>query len=396
MDSASGSGSAASVETRPAILLIGSPNVGKRTLLSRLLRTEITDTNDLSAGALCQGWSIQTKYYTADVSVWVSHLTEDFSLSSFPYTENLTALVMVFDMNQESSLYALQKWVARTNIEKFEILLCIGNKADLVPGHQAHATYKYRVQTRNESESDPLQEYSDFGRSEEEGSSLLWEKFEDDFRNNAALDWCTENNVEYVEACASNADFDKCLSVDGDMQGVERVFGAISAHMWPGMILKSGNNKIHTPILPNKEESSDEESEYEIEYETLSHGSDYAWKEEQEQELEEVTEFSDFIAASRQTESSSKEESPRNIHENINENGNDNSNENGNNENEDENDGFEGEYGWEEMERVMSEIGNVRDNLRLMPDFQRRDMAAKLATRMAALFGGISDDEETI
>jgi alpha- and gamma-adaptin-binding protein p34 len=39
----------------------------------------------------------------------------------------------------------------------------------------------------------------------------------------------------------------------------------------------------------------------------------------------------------------------------------------------------------------MSEIGNVRSNLRLMPDFQRREMAAKLATKMAAMFG---DDEE--
>lgn len=38
------------------------------------------------------------------------------------------------------------------------------------------------------------------------------------------------------------------LSVDGDSQGVERIFGALSAHMWPGMILKSGD-KINEPVL---------------------------------------------------------------------------------------------------------------------------------------------------
>jgi hypothetical protein len=50
----------------------------------------------------------------------------------------------------------------------------------------------------------------------------------------------------------------------------------------------------------------------------------------------------------------------------------------------------------EDLEQLMSEIGNMRESLRLMPDFQRREMAAKLAMKMAAMFGGGSDDEEEI
>lgn len=42
------------------------------------------------------------------------------------------------------------------------------------------------------------------------------------------------------------------LSVDGDSQGVERLFGALSAHMWPGMVLKSGD-KITEISLPKKQ-----------------------------------------------------------------------------------------------------------------------------------------------
>ena len=42
------------------------------------------------------------------------------------------------------------------------------------------------------------------------------------------------------------------LSVDDDSQGLERLFGALSAHMWPGMILKSGN-RITAPSLVEKE-----------------------------------------------------------------------------------------------------------------------------------------------
>lgn len=51
-------------------------------------------------------------------------------------------------------------------------------------------------------------------------------------------------------------------------------------------------------------------------------------------------------------------------------------------------------FDFEELEHLMSEIGNIRDSLRLMPDFQRREMAANMALKMAAMFGGGSDDEE--
>lgn len=77
----------------------------------------------------------------------------------------------------------------------------------------------------------------------------------------SCIEWCTENGIEYIEACALDVDFDKCLSVG---------ISALSAHMWPAMILKS-DNKISRPTLPDKEEIS-EESDYEFEYKVLSAG----------------------------------------------------------------------------------------------------------------------------
>lgn len=50
-------------------------------------------------------------------------------------------------------------------------------------------------------------------------------------------------------------------------------------------------------------------------------------------------------------------------------------------------------YNFEDLEQLMSEIGNVRDSLRLLPDFQRREMAANLAMKMAVMFGDSSEDE---
>jgi len=42
------------------------------------------------------------------------------------------------------------------------------------------------------------------------------------------------------------------LSVDGDSQDIERLFGALSAHMWLGMILNSGS-RITAPSLVEKD-----------------------------------------------------------------------------------------------------------------------------------------------
>lgn len=79
-----------------------------------------------------------------------------------------------------------------------------------MPGHQAHAEYRRRMQRRSESTSDPHPEYSNFGINEEEGSGLLWDEEMSIEIRKTSMDWCIDNNIEYIEACASNADFDKC------------------------------------------------------------------------------------------------------------------------------------------------------------------------------------------
>lgn len=354
---------------------------------------DFEDASDSSSEVLAHGWTINTKYYTADVSVWVAHLHDDFSIVTLPMYNRLAALVMVFDLSDLSSLVVLQNWIADTDIRRFEILLCIGNKVDLVPGHSIHAEYRRRLHRLGEESNDPHPGFSEFGISETEGSSLLRDEEPSGEIRRSCLEWCSQHNIEYIEACASNADFDKCLSVDGDSQGIERLYGALTAYMWPGMILKSGNRKTE-PSVPEKPELSEEESDYEFEYEILSGGSAEPWDDTTEE---------DWVSANGptacrntpdngiagcnvgdpQTSTSSpcKDENASKV------------NESDNGKNKDEEVFEDGSVEYEDLEQLMCEIGNMRDNLRLMPDFQRREMAAKLAMKVATMFGDGSDDD---
>ncbi|KAL8556301.1 hypothetical protein ACS0TY_003938 [Phlomoides rotata] len=388
-----------SLEKRPAIFVVGSPNVGKRTLLSRLLGVDFEDASDPSPELLVHGWTINTKYYTADVAVWTAHLSDELYIASLPVVDRVVSLVMVFDTSDLSSFAALKKWVSSIDIQKFDILLCLGNKVDLLPGHPAHIEYKRRLLKKGESSVNPL-DFSEYGISETEGSSLLGnEESSWEFRK-SHIEWCLEHNIEYVEACASNIDFDKCLSVDGDSQGVERLYGALSAHMWPGMQLKSGD-KINNPSLPVQEElSEEEESDYEPEYEILSSGAAESWEDigwmsadgpvltsgtgrESERDLDTSGKASEVKVVGEEYRPSTSasqlvEEEATLDHEaeEISELDEDKA------------------YDFEDLEVLMAEIGNMRNGLRLMPDFQRREMAAKLAMKMAMMFGDSSGGEE--
>ncbi|XP_042494284.1 uncharacterized protein LOC122073725 [Macadamia integrifolia] len=290
------------LEKRPGILIVGSPNVGKRTLLSRLLALDFDDASDSSSEVLSYG------YVRTNSTVEPAPFFMAFPPPLF--------LELSFD-----------------NVVHYSINMRLKGKKLFLSG----------------------------------------------------------------------------LSVDGDLQGVERLFGALSARMWPGMVLKSGN-KIPEPSFPDKEVLSEEESDYEVEYEILSAGSSEPWDGTEEvwvsasgktittetgsssAAIETVSPATEDVNGEHKTNGSaymlqpSDSEIPSQEDRSVVV-----SEANETDKATEPDDGTH--LGLEELEQLMSEIGNMRDSLRLMPDFQRRDMAAKLAMKVATLFGDASDDE---
>lgn len=80
---------------------------------------------------------------------------------------------------------------------------------DLLPGHPARTEYRRCLLKVGESTGNFSSEL-EYGISETEGSSLLDDEEPSLEIKRSYMDWCIEHNIEYIEACASNAVFDKC------------------------------------------------------------------------------------------------------------------------------------------------------------------------------------------
>jgi GTPase SAR1 family protein len=103
------------VACRPGILIVGSKDVGKRTILNRLIADKDSEIVTSSATeASCHGWTINTKYYTADVCVWMACLNNP-ELNDGQQLQSLVngceALVMVFDLSNVSTRQLLRRIV---------------------------------------------------------------------------------------------------------------------------------------------------------------------------------------------------------------------------------------------------------------------------------------------
>ncbi|GAQ82530.1 hypothetical protein KFL_001140180 [Klebsormidium nitens] len=251
---------------RPSILVVGPKDVGKRSLVRRLVRGAKSAQTSIPGGVVTSHrWSIDTKYYTADVNLWVSHsedLLEDTAKAQ-ALAAGCDALVLVFDLSEEASFASVQDWASSLDLATFDVLLCIANKADLVPDHHAHDSLqqerplqweqRHRLVEAGDS-SDANEPSVGFGRP----TKAL------DVRRQEYSEWCLDNGVEYIEACTLDEHFDQRISVDGDMQGIARLRSALHAHMWPSMVMKPKPG-----ARPPRALSSGDESDFSTEYELL-------------------------------------------------------------------------------------------------------------------------------
>jgi hypothetical protein len=190
----------------PEILIVGQPQTGAASLVHRLFHTQgVAPVED---GATRPA-TIDTKYYTASVQLRYLDPNLDLAATSAAAQREFGdgGLVLAFSVSEESSFDSVKSWVAGQNTATAGVCLCVATHADSLA-------------------SDRQQE------GPVEAQRPAWV--------DAVIEWCSEQGFEYIECCLDDPELDSRLRLDGDVQGLQRITEALTAHMWPGLIRKSG------------------------------------------------------------------------------------------------------------------------------------------------------------
>lgn len=145
----------------PTILVVGSTDVGKRALISR-----ITGSADQTLPCT---WTIDTRYYTAETSVKVLNCSS--SDASASYSQGCEALLLVVDASREETFHDVRAWLSDQSLTP-EINLVVLNKTDTL---------------------------------KEPDGTIQREEW-----HNAAQDWCSGQLLEYIEVRMNH---DECYPI---------------------------------------------------------------------------------------------------------------------------------------------------------------------------------------
>ena len=183
------------------VLVVGTRQVGKYTLVNQLLRPAGALSKQCQSGQL---WALDTKYYTSAVKI----LRLQPSPEACKQATTSQGLVLVFDANSEASFLAVSAWAEQLSSLDADIRLCVANKVDELPRQHS-----------SETRAAPFLQRSSWLQ--------------------AANLWCAENQFEYVEVSSTDQELDEALVWEEQQQGVFRVKQALEANYWPGLDMKN-------------------------------------------------------------------------------------------------------------------------------------------------------------
>ena len=110
---------------RPIITVAGTAGVGKKSIVARI----IGHADDAALSFPCP-WTIDTKYYTANVQIEVVSFTDGECCGA--HVSDSEALLLVFDVTHKESLHSLQNWIQSLDGNVPEVCLMLANRMDLL------------------------------------------------------------------------------------------------------------------------------------------------------------------------------------------------------------------------------------------------------------------------
>ncbi|KAH8553020.1 hypothetical protein BGW37DRAFT_527714 [Umbelopsis sp. PMI_123] len=182
---------------RNKILVIGRHNANKLELIKRLFsESQSSLPKDVNDDTQLIPWTIDTKYYSAEVDLWLDHIESDAekAVNAFVEDENgvcevVDGLVLVFRKDEPKSFEDLKLWSAFVEKCDPNVKIVVGTEGDLT------------------------------GQEKD-----------------AVEDWCLENMFVYIDAEDEETETEEEFE---DKVGIPLLLEALQSNMWDGLIRKS-------------------------------------------------------------------------------------------------------------------------------------------------------------
>lgn len=195
----------------PSIVIVSTSNTKPKSLIRLITKSTDIKTDVENLNLIKQPWTIDTKYYTANVCLL--GLENNFKITD-QFNPTVEALIIHMDTNKSSGLEDLTKWELFDKDYNTDIKLLVCN----------YCTDDTKI-TRSQ-----------------------------------ALEWCVKRGFEFVELYPSDNTIDEQDDFK-EKTGVERIIEALQAHTWSNLIMRSRNkaknqDKICDKVSSNCLESS--------------------------------------------------------------------------------------------------------------------------------------------
>lgn len=187
----------------PVVLIVSSSNTKPKSLIKLITKNTFKDNESNDEHKTSQPWVIDTKYYTADITLVGISKTYERTQS---FNETVEALIVHMDTNKDTGLEELQEW---ETIEK---------------------------------------------ECEPEVKILLTNYCNDDTKitRAKALDWCIRHSYELIELYPSQKiDISEQQDIIEEKLGVDRVIEALQTHVWSNLVMKDRNTSTNLPKMPD-------------------------------------------------------------------------------------------------------------------------------------------------
>lgn len=207
---------------RPSVVIVSSSNTKPKSLIK--LITKDTDLNDdpNEINKISHPWKINTKYYTALVTLHGINLEYKRSAE---FNQSVEALIIHMDSNKESGLNDLEKWKIIEDECKPDVKLLICNYCSNTKITKAKAT-----------------------------------------------EWCIKRGYELIELYPQELPVKDEDEIIEEKYGIDRIIEVLQTHVWSNLEMKDKSTKSREELVKNEESNNVGNNENDID--NFEEGSD--------------------------------------------------------------------------------------------------------------------------